>query len=210
MSSWRRDARSGPDLKFAAAHEAGLGLELELASLAAAVRVGAALPSHTWLSLNVSPALVMRVDPLLSIIEQVDRVVVLEITEHLPITDYARLADALAVLRRHARIAVDDAGAGYASLRHILEVKPEFVKLDISLVRGVDTDSARRAMIGSMITFAAEAGCILLAEGIETTGELETLRTMGIGLGQGYLLGRPCPIEAVVTVPGGRDPATVK
>lgn len=183
-----------PDLKFHEAEEAGLGLELEMACLAAAVRAAAALPSNAWLSLNVSPALAMTVEPLLAILRHVDRKVVLEITEHVPIENYARLADALAILRGHARLAVDDAGAGYAGLRHILEVKPDFVKLDISLVRAVDTDPARRAMIGSMIAFAHEAGCVLLAEGIETPGELATLRKLGVGLGQGYLLGRPSPV----------------
>jgi len=183
-----------PDLKFHDAEEAGLGLELEMACLAAAVRVATALPPGTWLSLNVSPALAMTVEPLLNILRDVHRDVVLEITEHVPIESYTRLAEALNVLRAHARLAVDDAGAGYAGLRHILEVRPDFVKLDISLVRAVDTDPARRAMIGSMIAFAREAGCVLLAEGIETPGELATLRKLGVGLGQGYLLGRPGPV----------------
>jgi EAL domain-containing protein (putative c-di-GMP-specific phosphodiesterase class I) len=192
-------------VKFHEADETGLGLQLEMACLTAAVRVATALPPDTWLSLNVSPALAMTVEPLLAILRDADREVVLEITEHVPIENYARLADALAILRGHARLAVDDAGAGYAGLRHILEVQPHFVKLDISLVRAVDTDPARRAMIGSMIAFAREVGCVLLAEGIETPGELATLRKLGVGLGQGYLLGRPGPVEAVGSLAGRRD-----
>ncbi len=184
-----------PDHKFHEAAKAGLGLELEMACLAEQVRAATALPPDAWLSLNVSPALAMTVAPLLAILRRADREVVLEITEHNAIQSYDRLAKALSILRGHARLAVDDAGAGYAGLRHILEVQPEFVKLDISLVRAVDTDPARRAMIGSMISFAREAGCVLLAEGIETPGELATLQRLGVSLGQGYLLGRPGPVS---------------
>ena len=186
-----------PDRRFDEAHDAGLGLELERACLAAAVRAATALPSDSWLSLNVSPALALAVEPLVALLNTIEREVVLEITEHVPIADYRHLAEALTTLRHHARLAVDDAGAGYAGLRHILEVKPQFVKLDISLVRAVDKDPARRAMIGGMIAFAREAGCALIAEGIETPGELATLQDLGVGFGQGYLLGRPAPVEAI-------------
>jgi EAL domain-containing protein (putative c-di-GMP-specific phosphodiesterase class I) len=93
---------------------------------------------------------------------------------------------------------VDDAGAGYAGLQHILEIHPDIVKLDIALVRDLDTDPVRRALISGMVSFAREAGCVLLAEGIETDSELASLRTLGVSLGQGYLLGRPARIEAIV------------
>jgi EAL domain-containing protein (putative c-di-GMP-specific phosphodiesterase class I) len=132
-----------------------------------------------------------------ALLRATDRELVLEITEHAPIEDYPRLADALVTLRHHARLAVDDAGAGYAGLRHILEVQPQFVKLDISLVRAVDKDAARRAMIGGMVAFARDAGCALIAEGIETPGELATLQELGVRFGQGYLLGRPAPVDAI-------------
>jgi EAL domain-containing protein (putative c-di-GMP-specific phosphodiesterase class I) len=89
---------------------------------------------------------------------------------------------------------VDDAGAGYAGLRHILEIRPQFVKLDISLVRHVDTDPARQAMVAGMAHFAGKVGCELIAEGIETEGELDELARLGIPLGQGYLFGKPEPI----------------
>jgi EAL domain-containing protein (putative c-di-GMP-specific phosphodiesterase class I) len=186
-----------PDLKFQGAVAAGLGLELEQACLTASIRAATALPPGAWLSLNVSPALALAAEPLVALIRTTDREIVLEITEHAPIEDYPRLAGALVTLRHHARLAVDDAGAGYAGLRHILEVQPQFVKLDISLVRAVDKDAARRAMIGGMIAFARDAGCALIAEGIETPGELATLQALGVGFGQGYLLGRPAPVEAI-------------
>ena len=115
----------------------------------------------------------------------------LEITEHVAIDDYERLRSAIAVLGPRVRLAVDDAGAGYASLRHILELAPSIVKLDIGLVRGIDSDPARQALIAGVGHFAAKRGIRLVAEGIETTEELATLRSLGVGYGQGYLLGRP-------------------
>jgi EAL domain-containing protein (putative c-di-GMP-specific phosphodiesterase class I) len=89
------------------------------------------------------------------------------------------------------RIAVDDAGAGFASMRHILQLKPDLIKLDRSIISGIDADSGRRAFGGAMVSFAAELGAILVAEGIETETELSTVTELGMNAGQGYLLGRP-------------------
>jgi EAL domain-containing protein (putative c-di-GMP-specific phosphodiesterase class I) len=97
---------------------------------------------------------------------------------------------------RGARIAVDDAGAGYASLRHILELRPTFAKLDISLVRGIDDDELRQAIAAGFGYFALRTGCRLVAEGVETEEEAAALRRLGIELAQGYLFGRPLPIDA--------------
>jgi EAL domain-containing protein (putative c-di-GMP-specific phosphodiesterase class I) len=100
----------------------------------------------------------------------------------------------------NCRLAVDDAGAGYTSLSHILELHPDFVKLDISLVRDIDTNPARQAMIAGMCHFAAQSGTTLIAEGIETESEAQMLRELGVPLGesgmlgQGYLFGRPRPL----------------
>jgi len=110
------------------------------------------------------------------------------------IANYHKLVGALDLVRGNARLAVDDAGAGYAGLRHILELKPQFVKLDLSLVRHVDTDAARQAMVAGMAHFARNAGCELIAEGIETEDELNELVRLGVSLGQGYLFGKPGPI----------------
>jgi EAL domain-containing protein (putative c-di-GMP-specific phosphodiesterase class I) len=89
------------------------------------------------------------------------------------------------------RIAVDDAGAGFASLRHILELEPAFAKLDMSLVRGIDGDPLRQALAVGLVYFAARGGCRLIAEGVEQEAEAGMLREIGIELGQGYLFGRP-------------------
>ncbi len=114
------------------------------------------------------------------------------ITEHVEIDDYAALRHELAALGPTVRLAVDDAGAGYASLRHILELAPEFVKLDIGLIRGINADPARQALIAGMGYFAVKRKLRLIAEGVETPEEFRALRGLAIGCGQGYLLG-PSP-----------------
>jgi EAL domain-containing protein (putative c-di-GMP-specific phosphodiesterase class I) len=120
---------------------------------------------------------------------------VIEITEHEPIADYPRLGASLAALRaRGARVAIDDAGAGFASLRHTLQLAPDHVKLDISLTRSIDTDRARRAMASALISFADEMGMVIVAEGIETQRELDTLLELGVRFGQGYYLAEPGPL----------------
>jgi EAL domain-containing protein (putative c-di-GMP-specific phosphodiesterase class I) len=187
-----------PDTQFANATGVGLGLPLETACLRAAQHDSVALPALAWLSLNVSPALASALVPLIAVLESSERDIVLEITEHAPIESYSGLTNALKGLRGHVRVAVDDAGAGYAGLKHILEIRPDIVKLDVALVRGVDADPVRRALIAGMVSFARDAGCVLLAEGIETDSELAALRALGVSLGQGYLLGRPMRIEDIV------------
>jgi len=108
---------------------------------------------------------------------------------------------ALDQVRPHVLLAVDDAGAGYAGLHHILELGPQFVKLDISLVRNIDSDPARQAMVNGMTRFAESAGCALIAEGIETENELTALKLLNVEYGQGYFLARPAPITAWAEAP---------
>ena len=118
----------------------------------------------------------------------------LEVTEHSVIADYPAFRAAMAALGPDVELAVDDAGAGFASLRHILELRPAFVKLDRSLVAGLEADDARQAMIVCLRHFARVTGCRLIAEGIETDAELAVLRALEVPLGQGYLLGRPVQV----------------
>jgi EAL domain-containing protein (putative c-di-GMP-specific phosphodiesterase class I) len=183
-----------PDKRFLEAHMAGMSVRLEMACVVDQLEAATWLPEGTWVSLNVSPALASAVVPLVASLERADREVVLEITEHVEIGDYQKLVSALELIRGRARLAVDDAGAGYAGLRHILELRPHFVKLDVSLVRNVDTDPARQAMVAGMAHFARNSGCELIAEGIETEGERAELVRLGVGLGQGYLFGKPTPV----------------
>jgi EAL domain-containing protein (putative c-di-GMP-specific phosphodiesterase class I) len=183
-----------PDRRFMDADRAGMSVRLETACIGEQLEAASWLPPGTWVSLNVSPALAAAIIPLISALEHADRDVVLEITEHVEIADYRKLVGALDLVRGRARLAVDDAGAGYAGLRHILELRPQFVKLDLSLVRNVDTDPARQAMVAGMAHFARNTGCELIAEGIETEEELTELSRLGVSLGQGFLFGRPGPI----------------
>ena len=144
------------------------------------------------LSLNFSPAAILG--GVLERIGDPGRPVVVEITEHARTADYATLRKTLGKLP-WATVAVDDAGAGYASLRHILELKPQYVKLDIGLVHEVDVDPARAAMVAGVRHFADVTGTRLVAEGIETEAQAAALRELGVELGQGYLFGRPGPLQ---------------
>lgn len=179
-----------PDVLFAMADRAGLGEELETATLRAALKAASVLPPDAYLSVNASPELIHSgaLQPLLA---DLDRSVVVEITEHAVVGDYLGLRRDLEALGPTVRLAVDDAGAGYASLRHVLELSPDIVKLDIGLVRGIDADPARQALIAGMGYFAVKRKVRLVAEGIETEAELKMLRSLGIWYGQGFLLGRP-------------------
>jgi EAL domain-containing protein (putative c-di-GMP-specific phosphodiesterase class I) len=183
-----------PDVRFEGAAEVGVGLRLETVTLEAAVAASALLPAGIWLSVNVSPALVLSGDTLGKILAGVGRPVVLEITEHVPVADYPLLRGAIDRLGPQVRLAIDDAGAGFASFRHILELRPDFVKLDMGLVRGIDADPARQALVAGMRFFATKTRCTLLAEGIETLAESAILRSLAVRIGQGYLLGRPVPV----------------
>ena len=120
--------------------------------------------------------------------------IVLEVTEHARVASYPDLLDKLEVIKkRGVRLAIDDAGAGYAGLRHILLLHPEIIKLDIVLTRDIDTDPIRRALGSALVAFAKELGAEIIAEGIETKPEYDTLLELGIELGQGYHIAKPAP-----------------
>jgi EAL domain-containing protein (putative c-di-GMP-specific phosphodiesterase class I) len=182
-----------PEVRFAEATAIGMGPELEAATLKASLAAAAALPGDVYLNINVSPAMIIERQPLQDLVRGAGHPIVLEVTEHAQIADYESFRGSLAALRPAMQLAVDDAGAGFASLRHILELRPAFVKLDRSLIAGLESDEARQAMIAGLRHFARSVGCRLIAEGIETEAELKVLRTLEIGLAQGFLLGRPGP-----------------
>lgn len=193
------EPRRPPDSWFNAAHDANVGLDLELRAIENALEALGVLPAAISLSINSSPDLILsgRLQNLLSKVD-LSRVV-LEITEHASVPDYEPLLQALAPLRAGgARLAIDDAGAGYASMRHILHLKADVIKLDMSLTRDIDTDANRRALAKGLIAFAHEIGSTITAEGVETEAELQTLRAIGADKVQGYLLGRPQALDDVV------------
>ncbi|MCW2696839.1 MAG: hypothetical protein JWR62_1924 [Modestobacter sp.] len=184
-----------PEEWFADAVDVGLGVELELAAIRAAVAQLDALPAGTYLSVNAGPDTVVspQLHQLLS--SAPGNRLVVELTEHIAVADYAALTEALDALRcRGVRLAVDDAGSGFSSLRHILNLKPDIIKLDRALVEAIDTDPARRALAGSLLTFANEIGAQVIAEGIEKLREQTVLRRLGVRYGQGFHLGRPGPM----------------
>ena len=122
----------------------------------------------------------------------------LEVTEHEVIDDYDVVRDAIRALGHDIRLAVDDAGAGIANFGHIIDLRPDFVKLDISLVRRVNANLGRQAMVVGMRHFSRTAGCRLIAEGVETIEEARTLTALGVEFAQGYLFGHPEPVETWV------------
>lgn len=190
----RFDDGTRADLRFAEARALGLGTRLEEATLTAALQASDKLPSGRWLSLNVSPELVQLDEVLARATRGVRRELVLELTEHDPVEDYQRLRDALDGLGSDLQLSIDDAGSGFASLRHVLTLEPAYMKLDQTWVSGVQVDPARQALIAGLVHFARQTGCQLIAEGIETSPELGVLNDLSVDLGQGFLLGRPEPV----------------
>jgi EAL domain-containing protein (putative c-di-GMP-specific phosphodiesterase class I) len=181
-----------PQVWFADAEATGLGPQLEWAAARAALDLMDELPGEAFLAINTSPNVAvdrclreaMRGRPH-------DRIV-LEMTEHAPVEDYDEFERRLDRRRGEGvRLAVDDVGAGFASLRHILRLRPSLIKLDISLVRGIDADPLRQSLARSLVEFARTLSADVLAEGIERNEELEQVSSLGIRYGQGFLLGRP-------------------
>jgi EAL domain-containing protein (putative c-di-GMP-specific phosphodiesterase class I)/DNA-binding response OmpR family regulator len=187
----RFDDGEPPQDRFIDASNLALGVDLELATLKAAVEAQADLPADRWVSLNISPTVVMAGGLLEEVIGGCDRPLVLELTEHDRVDDYPALREALARLTPHVHVSIDDAGAGFASLRHVLELRPEFMKLDRSWIAGIDHDPARQALVAGLTHFSRATGCCLIAEGVESQEELSVLRHFEVELGQGFLFGRP-------------------
>lgn len=185
-----------PDKWFAEAGALGLAPELEAVAANKALRALNRAPSRVAIAVNVSPATLLDgwLSTLLSAHDPSR--VTLEITEHDSVNDYARLAAALGPYRALGlKISVDDAGAGYASMSHILNLEPDQVKIDVSLTRGIDRDRKRRALAAALIAFAEETSIAIIAEGVETADELAVLRQLGAHQAQGYYLARPAPFE---------------
>jgi EAL domain-containing protein (putative c-di-GMP-specific phosphodiesterase class I)/CheY-like chemotaxis protein len=186
---------AAPDVRFAEATARGLGNEYELATDVAAINGATHLPEGAFLSINISPAFLLEGDRgLQAMIAAAKRPMVLELTEHAAIGDYRAVRDAIGRMG-NVGLAIDDAGAGYASLRHILELRPMYAKLDMSLVRGIDGDDVRLALVAGLQYFASKTGCRLIAEGIESAAEEEALRSLGVELGQGFLFGKPASAD---------------
>lgn len=200
--------RRSPETWFAEASTHGLLTPLELAAAGRALGQLDLVPEGVYVSVNVSPQ-TLCAPGLVEILRGVPaRRVVLELTERSPIVNYEEAVGCVSDLRvLGARLAVDDVGRGFSGLGRVVELAPDLLKIDRSLVSGVDSDAAKSALIARLTSYGDEIGMEVVAEGIETEAELETLRALGVRNGQGFLLGRPGPIpptiEGALRWPGG-------
>src|SRR4051812_27490630 len=179
-----------PDVTLAAAGEVGLRPDLEVACWAAMASAGSP-PAGRLLFVNISPD-ALSAPGLFALADKLPSRLVIEITEQHEVSDYAALRDQLGPwIARGAQIAIDDTGTGYASLEHVVELRPDFLKLSRALVADIDHDANRQALLRALLAFAREVGAALIAEGVERREELEILREAEVDFAQGWLLGRP-------------------
>jgi EAL domain-containing protein (putative c-di-GMP-specific phosphodiesterase class I) len=189
-----------PDVVFAEAHRLGRGDELEILALrGAAAHLNGV---DGYVSMNVSPGTLLTGQCRALLADLPAHRVVLELSEHDPVADYDALHAALAPLRTAGlRLAIDDVGAGYSSLRHIVLTAPDIIKLDRSIVTGVGADPVLGTLVRSLVEFARGCGSRVVAEGVETSADADALRTAGVDCGQGWHFGRPGPAETLGPVP---------
>jgi len=194
------DLELSPADLFIDADRLGLSSVLGLRVVEKAIHALRTLPEQAYVALNVTPAFLNEFDLESWFSDEESRRVVLELTEHDQIDDYIAMKRRLLPLRaRGMRLAIDDAGAGYASMRHILQLGPDIIKLDMSLIRDIDTDSDKQALVAALQVFARAQGYRVVAEGVETDSELTYLRTSAICCGQGFLLSRPQALDYFVS-----------
>jgi EAL domain-containing protein (putative c-di-GMP-specific phosphodiesterase class I) len=195
----------GPERWFEEAEAVGLRRELELAAIKAAVAELDEVPDELYLAVNASPQ-TLRSAALLKLLSRVDgsRIVV-EVTEHARVDDYRAVNVALARIRDlGVRLAIDDAGAGFASLRHILRLAPEIVKLDRTLIDRIESDRSRQALAAGLISFAEKIEATIIAEGIERQAEVSALGDLGVSYGQGFFFAKPAPLAELSLEPLAR------
>ncbi|WP_422749273.1 EAL domain-containing protein [Mycobacterium sp. WMMD1722] len=205
-----------PDLFFEQAGSLGLGVELEIAIVERVVSLMPQLPGDVFVAVNISPAGALKAHWARLLADIDPARLVLEITEHDAVPNYGALDDVLESCRTLGmRVAVDDVGAGFASFSHVLELAPDFVKIDKSITRNIDVDDARRRLAQAIAEFSGQIGATAIAEGVETQGELDAVHAAGISWAQGYFLGRPkphvhgFPEAAVGPAPADATPADV-
>lgn len=203
LTRFHSEPYRSPDSWFADAQRVGLGLELEKLAVESALEAARAIPAPLYVSLNVSPAHLLKDNFLACLSNWPPQRTLLEVTEHARIADYQALRAALAPLReKGVQIAVDDAGAGYASFQHVLELSADTIKLDLSLIRDIHTDRARQALAAALIRFAEVINARVIAEGVESETELDTLRRLGVEKVQGYFIGKPLQLEEALRLAG--------
>jgi EAL domain-containing protein (putative c-di-GMP-specific phosphodiesterase class I) len=186
------EAYGNTETVFQSAHSVGLGAPLERLALTHAVTVLPGLSEEQFLAVNLTPQVALELARTIDHRPDLMSHLVLEITEHAAVDGYAQLREALRPLRRHGlRLAIDDAGAGYASLKHVIELEPDIIKVDRSLIDGLAVDRARRSVVSAFVLLALDLGAFVIAEGIERPDDLEAVRDLGVDAAQGYLFARP-------------------
>ncbi len=185
----------GPDRWFADAWRHNAGIDLEHAAIRRAIEESEDLPEDMYLSVNLSPLTLENAEVLNTLISgPVERLLV-EVTEHAAVSNPATLKEALRPFKEAGgRVAVDDVGMGFSGLHQLVELAPDIIKLDRTLITGIDTDAARQAIVASLLTYASEVGSSVVTEGVETAGEARKLSSLGVSTAQGYHLGRPAPL----------------
>lgn len=197
----------GPEAWFAAALRDGRGGALEQVALCGALDVLPQLPAGVRLTVNLSPEALLLPAVRGMLLDRADDRVLVELTEHEQVADYPALLAALAELREiGVGLCIDDFGAGHSSLRHVLHLEPDVVKLDLALVQGVGACPRRQALVAAMQTFCASTDAMLVAEGVETADDLATLVALGVGHAQGWFLARPAAPEVVLPVLAAAQP----
>lgn len=195
LSRFHGETGKATEAWFDEAWAVGLGVELEMVALRRALGALGGLPDGAYLAINVSPETLLSKDVDVLLGEVDCSKVVLEITEHAHIFDYAPVRERLDELRgRGLRFAVDDVGTGHAGINHLIEFRPEILKIDLSVVRGVRRDPMRRAIAATFATFAAHVGADIVAEGIESREDHEALEILGLTAGQGFHIAKPAPL----------------
>lgn len=192
LARFDSEPRRTPDRWFAEAWQVGLGMELEILAIRAAIARLPELAPEQHISVNASP-ITLQSNIFFEALSEADpERIVVEVTEHDATDEYQPLLQARNRLKeRGFRLAIDDVGAGYAGLSHIVQLKPDILKLDMSLTRGVQADRGKQAIASALVAFAARMGMQVTAEGIETAQDAMALQVLGIHFGQGYYYGRP-------------------
>jgi EAL domain-containing protein (putative c-di-GMP-specific phosphodiesterase class I) len=189
-----------PDIWFKEASQVNLGEQLEIKAIKNAIRGIDAFSEDTYIAINISPVFVLN-GAVARVLEGVDlRRIVLEITEHAPISNYLDFRNALKPLRKLGmRLAVDDVGSGYSSFQHVVELEADIIKLDISLTQNINSSPRKYLLAKALCAFSKAINGGIVAEGVETLEELEALRELGVDAVQGYFIGHPMPITEAVS-----------
>ncbi|MBQ4798957.1 EAL domain-containing protein [Pseudoalteromonas sp. MMG006] len=188
-----------PDVWFKHADNLGLGEALEILAIHNTLHCMDELAPHAYITINTSPAHILS-GAINNVLNDVDCTrIILEVTEHSPITNYQAMRAALEPLRaKGVKLAIDDVGAGFSSFQHILELEADIIKLDISLTQNINNDRRKFLLAKALCGFAKAINCSIVAEGIENQEELSTLRKLGVDNVQGYFIGRPAPINEAI------------